>query len=263
MPLFTIPDWGLGDKLCLVSAARLYARLHPEEKTSVKITPPLRNGPDVIPALVAAYKDSLLAPPEQAGSEEISLQAAASAGGRSPLAAGNQTYYGIFLAAMGCLENAEPFATPELPRVTPRFPGRVIIQLRSHFARNPPASFLLQVANTVCDELGIEPIAVGLPSGRDAFPGLPVDYSFMKDDVVGLLEAISGAGLVLTPRSASVHIAAGYNVPTCMWSPPDNENWGYRYSGRTILQSPFGSFEFDELRTLLRQLKRAGKLLSA
>jgi hypothetical protein len=35
--------------------------------------------------------------------------------------------------------------------------------------------------------------------------------------------------MVLTPRSASAHVAAGYKKPAFVWVPDDGENWHLDY----------------------------------
>lgn len=48
-------------------------------------------------------------------------------------------------------------------------------------------------------------------------------------DEMNMLKIIRHAALVLTPRSASAHIAAGYGVKTVVWVPNDGENWHLDY----------------------------------
>jgi hypothetical protein len=44
-----------------------------------------------------------------------------------------------------------------------------------------------------------------------------------------MLRVIQHAALVLTPRSASAHIAAAYQIPAFLWLPHDGENWHLDY----------------------------------
>ena len=48
-------------------------------------------------------------------------------------------------------------------------------------------------------------------------------------DYIDVIRCVQHAALVLTPRSASAHIAAAYRIPSFCWLPEDGENWHLDY----------------------------------
>jgi alpha-1,3-rhamnosyl/mannosyltransferase len=206
----------LGDRLCVISAARAFARLHPEAEVHIATT---------LPEVVAAYGDDLLRVGEEGEERACEPFGSHRAKERSPL--GN--YAGTFLAALGVPFTSSPAL--ELPALAPPRglapQGYIALQPLAGTARNPPPSFveaLLETARQIAPDWPI--VAVGLPDTPRQFPG--VDYDHLGG-ACDFLRTIAHAAFVLTPRSASAHAAAGYRVPSFVWVPDDGENWHLDY----------------------------------
>jgi SAM-dependent methyltransferase len=226
---FKTPRWGgLGDTLCFVAAARIYAQRHPNTKVVIN------EGKDI----VEAYGDDLV----QFDPLDDHPVFNPNFGNRTKTSSPAKNYVGCFLTSMG-----EPVFDPpalELPKLrpidglTPR--AYVALQPYSGFAANPHEriAFVQAMVNVVRDRLPGYPIAcVGHPNTPRDLDG--VDYGHLSNNVLTLLSVVQHACLILTPRSASAHAAAGYRVPSYIWVPNDGENWHLDYPFWDTVRIPF------------------------
>jgi hypothetical protein len=55
------------------------------------------------------------------------------------------------------------------------------------------------------------------------------NVEYIDGSPLELLRLIQHAAVVLTNRSAPAHIAAGYNVPSIVWTPGDDYDWHLNY----------------------------------
>jgi FkbM family methyltransferase len=206
----------LGDRLCVISAARAFARLHPETEVFLTTT---------LPKVVEAYGDDLVQLGEEGEERVCEPFGSHRAKERSPL--GN--YAGTFLAALGV--PVEGLPALELPALGPPAGLQprtyIAFQPLSGTAPNPSPSFvhsLLATARRVAPDWPV--VAVGLPDTPKQFA--EVDYTHLGGPCT-FLQTVAHAAFVLTPRSASAHAAAAYRVPSFVWVPDDGENWHLDY----------------------------------
>lgn len=209
-------DYGsLGDQIAFLGAARHYARAHPETKVVVTN----------LPEIVGAYGDSVLGTGEAADRIPCNPEGRHRVRRESP----DFNYLGTYIAELG-LPLGEPPAI-ELPKLSPP-PGLlpqayISLQPYSGFApslhRNT-LQFFVDVCRQVCPEWPV--VATGsLRTPRDL---RDVDYRYLGTPA-SVLRTIQHAAVVVTPRSASAHIAAAYRVPAFVWIPDDGENWHLDY----------------------------------
>lgn len=211
---------GLGDQLCLLAATRAWAERHSERRVLTTL----------LPELAAAYGDDVLRPVPRPEGEHRIVNAywRARVRNRSP----DRNYLGLYMAALG-MEVEEP-PRFQLPLLEPPSRlvagGYVVVQPRAVTARNPDdlPTYVGRLVERVGVELPGWPIvAVGDPASTPrTIQG--VDYSFLGS-VTDLLRVVGHAGVILTPRSASAHVAAAYGVPTLVWVPGDGEDWHLDY----------------------------------
>ena len=200
----------LGDKLCLLSASREDARRNPQDEIYI---PHLF---DVIPL----YDDGLVKP----GS--VGKQVMVSAKHREKVFSNRLNYLGTFLREM--VPDIRFPMNLDLPKfsVEDRIP---VIQPRSTYAENPPTEYVQGLVNEFRRRTQQVIYAVGAASTPRDLNG--VDYSLLCDSVPEFLRNVARASIVLTPRSAGAHMAAGYGIPTFAWVPDDGENWHLDYPG--------------------------------
>ena len=138
---------------------------------------------------------------------------------------------GLFVNILGTYyaEFGLPIDDPvlRLPSFDP-VESRALIQPISRFAENPPDGYVQRLADEFIRQTGMTLYAVGHPSTPQTLRN--VDYSLLKADVPFLMQQIQYAKCVLTPRSLSANLAAGYGRPAFMWSPKDGEDWHLNYS---------------------------------
>lgn len=140
---------------------------------------------------------------------------------------------GIYLNYLGYYHVAMGLHRGDCPRlnmpVLERCDGRILIQPYSRYAQNPPDEFIQVVVDIVADLTGEEIFVIGREDTPRRLKG--VKYDLLKNDVRFLMQNVQSARLVLTPRSFTAHVAAGYNTPTFVWCPPDNLSWHLDYQG--------------------------------
>jgi ADP-heptose:LPS heptosyltransferase len=129
-----------------------------------------------------------------------------------------------------------------------------VLQPRSGFARNPDVDYVRRVVEAAVDATAIPVYAIGMRSPNDPI----VDDSQMREDVPHLLSMIAHATFVLTPRSASAHVAAAYGVPSVVWVPRDGENWHLDYPNwNTRRLEDFGEDPAPAIREFLSTIVKA------
>lgn len=207
---FTITTGGhAGDILCMMSAAHTFARLTGHEVY-------LEQFKDV----VECYDDGLL----KHGKQGISISLDVGCYHRLKTGEEFKNYLGTFLKPL--LPNLPLPTDFEFPAFAP-LPRRCLIQPFSRTAANPSLEHVQAIVDCFSEETGEQLFAIGHPATERNLVG--VDYSLLKEGIPDLMANISSAACVLTPRSASAHISAGYRVPTFLWLPDDGENWHLDY----------------------------------
>jgi hypothetical protein len=207
---YTITTSGhVGDVLCMISAAHTFARLSGH---AVFVSQ--------FPDVVACYRDNLL----KSGQRGVKI--ALDVEHLHRLRDGHKfvNYLGTFLQPL------LPFHPMPMAFELPGFstgPKRCLIQPLARTARNPPLAFLQELVNDFHCLTGEQLFAIGHPSTPKTLTG--VDYGLLADSVPALMRHIFNAKCVLTPRSASAHIAAAYGIPSFLWLPDDAENWHLTY----------------------------------
>ena len=233
---------GLGDKVCRISALRAWARAHPDKK--VRLTD------FSIKDIVEAYGDNLVQY-GMGGGENLVCRVFQE--GRS--------WLDSFYASVGLTPAAPP--SPDLPKVYP-WPGLdpktyVVLQPKAWAGSNILRDQLLALIEC-CRKMGQKVVVVGSSSwGMDM--DLPwVEYHLGKP--LKMLRIICHAKCVLTPRSASAHIAAAYRVPTVVWLHGGEQhiaypNWNHKIIPLTYDFSRISEainevlgFPFEEVRSL-------------
>lgn len=215
-----MPYGAFGDQLAFLGAARIYAQRHPQCEVWV----------NVLPEIVAAYTDGLLhfhTKPMALGDVAFECVNRHRVKNSSP----DKNYVGCYLAALGeSVDEAPAFEPPYLPVADGLKPqGYIAIQPYSTFARNAADrdAFVQALADQCRKTFPDLPlVCLGRPDTRRDIKDVNYDYLGWNKDV---LQVIEHARYVLTPRSASAHIAAGYRVPSFVWVPGDGEDWHLNY----------------------------------
>ena len=148
---------------------------------------------------------------------------------------------GLFVNILGTYysEFGLPIVNPVLR--LPKFESvesRVLIQPFSRFAVNPSVKYVQKIVDEFVMQTGMTVYVVGSLNTPRCLKN--VDYSLLKDDVLFLMQQIQYAKCVLTPRSVSANLAAGYCRPVFMWSPLDGEDWHLNYSTWKGIRVNFG-----------------------
>ena len=122
---------------------------------------------------------------------------------------------------------------------------RVLIQPFSRFAVNPSVELIQSIVDRFILLTGIRPYVIGSEDTNRIIEN--VDYSLLKDSVPFLMRQVQNAICVLTPRSFSANLAAGYGVPAFMWSPCDGEDWHLDYSTWKGVKCNFNMFSDKDI----------------
>jgi hypothetical protein len=213
---FEMPYTSLGDKLCFLGAARAYARLVTDVKVHVG---------NVLTKVVEEYAWSPHRRLIHPGSNGPTVRIEPGAWHRRKQHDGCNNYVGTYLREMGvrC-----PPIRPELPpnsAFTPyKFSHFVAFQPHAGYAREPDGEIVDELLDTVRGKLPI--VAVGAPETPRDYEG--VDYGYLGDEL-HMIKMVRSAQAVITPRSASAHIAAAYQKRAVLWLPSDGENWHVDY----------------------------------
>ena len=213
-----IHNWypGLGDQLCLLTAAREFARRNLDCRVHV----------EALSDVVNAYGDQLIF----IGSSGRRIDCLPAQLQRLKDAGPYWNYLGTFLFQLGIQCHEPPEL--ELPVVSVpeglRSRECIAFQPYSNWAPNPSnGKEWLEELIAGCQEYRPEWPIIMVGSSETA-KGLNASYDYLGGPLQ-MLRVISHAALVLTPRSASAHIAAGYRVPAAVWLPDDGENWHLNY----------------------------------
>ena len=208
----------LGDRIAFLSAARLWARRHPGCVVSV----------DTLHEIVIAFDDDLL----RIGRIGIPIDANAALRHRRKKSSPDRNYVGTYYAALGGIVDQPPrIELPSFPCPgTLREGSYVALQPYSGYAQNPAEStlFVQGLVDTCRKELPKTPIiCVGHPTTPQDVNG--VDYEHLGESEQLMFSVIQHSRFVLSPRSASAHIASGYRKSAFLWLPEDGENWHLEY----------------------------------
>jgi ADP-heptose:LPS heptosyltransferase len=252
-----IPDGGgLGDRICLVSAIRHFSKFQDDVRVGV-------DAQDVIlRELISLYNDDLITFWERTweSSQQIWTTPAnlnfkdnevkwkvLNSFNLGPYARditgkyGN--YHGVYLAYLFNIIPHNP-PNPELPKIKGILKGKIAIQPKSNWAKNPSDEFVQKMIDFCKEHTGEDVIALGNTNTPRNLKN--VNYDFLKNDVSFLMSCINGLGLLLTPRSGCSHIAAGYQTPTILWNPDDGEEWHVNYEPWNVLKLRFETTEQND-----------------
>lgn len=207
-----IPDhWGLGDKLCALSTAREYARRNPGLKVHFC----------QLPEVVEAFGDALLSSSDRGiavpnNSDFFHRE-------KHNSIAGN--YLGCYYLGFGLEFHTPPaLELPKLPQPCGLTNGQyVVLQPTANWAQPNLSVAQLQ---TLIDASPLPVIVAGRRDTPRELHGVSYDHLGSELD---MLKLVQHARLVITPRSATIHIAAAYRVPAVAWLPDDGENWHLDY----------------------------------
>jgi hypothetical protein len=201
------PQWGFGDKLCALSTAREFARRHSKHKVHFQY----------FPEIVTAYGDNLVVP--GSGRYVIPYQEPHFYRDRNSSLAAN--YLGCYYLNAGLHFDDSPcLDLPSLPPHPELMPQSYIaLQPLAGWANPNIARHHLE---SIIRMAPLPVVVVGKPETRRDIKGAIFDYLGQPID---MLRIIQHAAFMLTPRSASAHIAAAYRVPSLIWVPSDGENW--------------------------------------
>lgn len=220
--------WGLGDKLCALSAAREFARRNPNLSVYY----------NTLPKIVAAYGDELL----KLGTGAYPLPENYALFHREKDSSPAANYLGCYYLGLGINFYSSPKL--ELPAVPPC----VGLMPDSYIALQPTANWAtpnisLDDLKRVIQDAPLPVVLTGNYITNNSTDNVSdedklrfnqelvtagANASYIGDEM-NMLKLIRHAALVLTPRSASAHIAAGYGVKTVVWVPNDGENWHLDY----------------------------------
>jgi hypothetical protein len=129
-----------------------------------------------------------------------------------------RNYFEAFRSSLGLPLGSLPRL--DLPRLKPHpdyEPGSyIVVQPVGNSWVNLPEASLQELVDK-CSKTS-KVVVVGNPKTPKTLKG--VEY-VLDHDIVAMLRLISYARAVLTPHSASAHIAAGYNVPALIWADLD------------------------------------------
>jgi hypothetical protein len=230
---------GIGDQLCLIGAARIAS-----ERRCELI------GLPYLPIVLYKYHDDGFV---RYDTGQPCIDINPRKWHRGPYAEQCRNYVGTYLAAIGEIVTGRPQL--ELPYFAPE-PVRILMQPFSGKAQNPPLPYLQAIIDRVKATTGEKVYAIGNrpPTG---LAGLELDL--LGDNVPLLMSYIQSARLVLSPRSLSAHVAAGYKVPSVIWCPDDGENWHLDYGlwpCRRVLFRDGKSVVSAAIRAMLSEDKR-------
>ena len=218
---------GLGDKICALAAAREWAKLNRDRKV---LFPHLFD-------IIAAYGDDLI----HFGNTGFRIEIGAGDRRRVKNKSPDGNYLGTFLSDLK-VPFQGAFPSLSLPNVSPLdvLMGKkyIAFQPLSVWAKNPPDEFIKSILLACGAKYpGVKIIVVGNPNTVKAWDG--VDYSFLENSPLQMLKVIKYASLVLSPKSASATIAAGYLCPSFVWLPDDGENWHMNYPNWPSFLAPY------------------------
>ncbi len=207
-----VPNGGLCDSLCAISAAREFARRNPNHEVRFQ----------QYPEILEAYGDGLVMPGR--GGYVIPDQAGHFISDRWSSTAGN--YQGCYYLGLGM--NFDMLPHPELPHASPiegLLPRSYIVLQTGVEATAPNPS--IGLIEAIVRNAPYRVLCIGDGKKGRAING--VDY-FSPASVLEMLTLIENAAAVLTSRAGISHVAAAYCVPSVIWTPGDAYDWHLNYS---------------------------------
>ena len=224
------PRWGLGDKLCALTAARHVARLFSNSRVWF---PALREVQDF-------YADSLVC----YGTNGFVLRDHYELFHRQKEFSPALNYLGCYLLGLAIDFQSPPaLELPEIPPFKELIGVKYIaLQPTSNWAQPnlsldslcrviAESPFPVMLASSYSTKNGNQRTDADLEINRKAMERMVsagANASFIGNEV-DMLRLIRHSHLVVTPRSASAHIAAGYRKMSVIWLPNDGENWHMNY----------------------------------
>jgi hypothetical protein len=206
-----VPDQNLCDSLCAISAAREFARRHP----NVEVQFPH------LPEILRAYGDDLVRP--GSAGYVVPVQPQEFLSEQSGSITGN--YQGCYHLGLGMDFHVPP--RPELPIIPPA----TGVSPRSFIVLHPGVEGLEPTPSREQLEFIVRTAPLPVVCIRDARTSRTIkgaDY-FRPGSLLEVLRLIQHAALVLTSRNVFSHIAAAYDVPSIVWVPGDGLDWHIDY----------------------------------
>lgn len=204
------PSQSLCDSLCAISAAREFARRHPDLEVRFQR----------MPEILDAYGDDLVRP--GSGGYVIPDHSQQFLSERWSPIAGN--YQGCFYLGLGLDFDVRP--RPELPMIPPikgLTPQSFIVLLSGVEGLQPTLS--LEQLDSIARIATLPVVSIGDARTRSRIKG--ADY--VNSSPLEMLRLIQHAAVVLTSRSVPAHISAAYNVPSIVWVFGDGFDWHIDY----------------------------------
>lgn len=136
-----------------------------------------------------------------------------------------KNYMGMFYASMGILRDDE-IPRLELPPFE-KTESIAIIQPFSISGISAPVEYVQSIVDTFKSHTGKELYVVGSPETPKILKN--VNYELLRWGIVDVMKIVASSSFVLTIRSLTAHLAAGFQKPTFIWCPPDGKNWHLNY----------------------------------
>jgi hypothetical protein len=143
-----------------------------------------------------------------------------------------RNYLGYYYAAMGLLDDRVPKL--EMP-VLEKCDSLILLQPYANYAVNPPDEYIQGVVDICRHITGMGVYIIGAENTPRRLQR--VNYDLLKNDGVHLMRFVQSARLVLTPRSFTANVAAGYNKSTFIWCYDDGLNWQLDYTDWNYISS--------------------------
>jgi hypothetical protein len=135
-----------------------------------------------------------------------------------------KNYLGLFYASMGLLTDEPPAL--DLPTFEP-MESVPIIQPMARSAENPPTPYVQMLVNIFYHMTGEKLCVVGAPNCPHFLQN--VRYEFLDWGISKVMKVVANSSFVITCRSLTAHLAAGYHKPTFLWYPNDGKEWHMNY----------------------------------
>lgn len=203
--VWTVGGGGLGDRICVLSALRTYARANPGKKVF---------STDHLLAEVMAVDNVV----------RLGL-----GGHKEPhrwFDGPGRNWVDRIMTSMGLRQHDPPL--PDLPPVPPwdgLEPGTyAVMQPRGNSVKPDMPDDVLRLLVKECNAAGLKVVVVGGDKTQKFLDG--VEYQTGGDRGEGVLKMfriIAHAKVAMTPNSATAHAAAAYRVPMLAWVPMERE----------------------------------------
>jgi len=213
---------GLGDQLCALSAAREYARHHPEHRCFISGI-----GWRLAETL---FHDGLLSCGKPRGHLMSAYDPVRIINGCRTA----RNYLGFFYQSLGLtVDGPVRLELPRRPPVAGLPKDYIALQAYAVYAENPQAEFVQSVIDEAVRITGLPVIAVGKPENREGEPFRGVNYHFRSYLPIEMISIVQNSIATISGRSASAHIACATDVPLIYWCPSwDKMEWHLDGSSR-------------------------------